>query len=495
MKRHQGFVTPAGLRERVEFWKLVFYRYGKDQVVLHHREFPQAIFRVLDFRKVAQGMSPRQYERYRKQIIEARTKEIEAAIYNLGRGGTPRNRFEQEVQAAMQKVPGGIAKYQRVGAEQLIRSQTGIREKYESAIKRAGRYLPIMEEIFAKDFALPVELTRLPFIESSFDYNANSSVGAAGIWQFMRSTGRLYLRINNAVDERRDPIESTRAAARYLSGAYNQLGSWPLAITSYNHGVGGVMKKVKKFGSTDIVKIVEHPTERVFGFASSNFYPEFLAAVELYDQHEVYFPNVQIDPPLDIVEVPLSASYSAGHVLNVTGLRPEELHEYNRGLLPPVLSGKARIPAGYTLKLPRRAASSVALLRRPEPAAVAVTAVSNVESGMHYRVRKGDSLAKVARKYGVTVAQLKQLNNLKSDSLFIGQTLFIKHPEEESKPAPAAKVKLEERGPVAQTTHTVKKGDTLWSISQRYGTSVSALKSANSIKGSSVRIGQKLRIP
>ena len=102
------------------------------------------------------------------------------------------------------------------------------REKFEQAIKRSGRYLPLMESIFAREYNLPVELTRLPFVESSFNIRARSKVGASGIWQFMRSTGKLFLKINDGVDERNDPIRATEAAAKLLKMNFGSLKSWPL---------------------------------------------------------------------------------------------------------------------------------------------------------------------------------------------------------------------------------------------------------------------------
>ena len=277
--RHSEFRVSEGLRARVDFWIDIFARYGKHQMVIHHRHYPQAIFGVLDLRQAAQEMGPVQLDLYRKKQEKALVARIERVLTMLAEGGQPTDPFEQHVQSVMRLIPGGPGKYREAIKEELVRSQTGIREKYAEAIRRASRYMHILERIFVRDYGLPMELTRLPFIESSFDYQAYSSVGAAGIWQFMRATGRKYMTINNVVDERRDVIASTRAAARYLQNAYNALGSWPLAVTSYNHGVVGVARKVRRLGTSNITEIIEHPRERLFGFASSNFYPEFLAAL------------------------------------------------------------------------------------------------------------------------------------------------------------------------------------------------------------------------
>jgi membrane-bound lytic murein transglycosylase D len=225
-----------------------------------------------------------------------------------------------------------------------------------------------MEQIFVSEYGLPKELTRLPFIESSFDYTAYSSVGAAGIWQFMPRTARSHhLRVGAQIDERRDPIKATRAAAEYLRSAYRSLGSWPLAITSYNHGVGGVRSKVSKAGTDDLAEIIEHPTERYFGFASSNFYPEFLAALEIFDDHKRYFPEIVVEPPLRVVSYPLRSAMSAAYVARQLGMPIEELREANYAILEPVWLGRAKIPAGYTLRVPVQYRERIDTLLKPEP--------------------------------------------------------------------------------------------------------------------------------
>ena len=153
---------------------------------------------------------------------------------------------------------------------------------------RTGRrYFPEMERIFVAE-GLPPELTRLPLIESCFNLDAYSKVGATGVWQFMPGTGRLYMMVNGSVDERRDPIASTRAAARYLTNSYGRLGNWPLAITAYNHGPAGVARGVDETRSTDIVTLIRYYDGPGWGFSSRNFYAEFLAALDIEKHQEAY---------------------------------------------------------------------------------------------------------------------------------------------------------------------------------------------------------------
>src|SRR4029077_7956824 len=175
--------------------------------------------------------------------------------------------------------------------------QRGLRERFAEGIRASRRYFPEMERIF-RDEGLPAELVRLPLIESCFNLQAYSKVGAAGIWQFMPKTGRLFMRVDDLVDERRDPISSTHAAARFLGRVHDMLGSWPLAITAYNHGPDGMARAVDEVGTADIGRIVRDYRGRAFGFASRNFYAEFLAALEVEQDHRRYFGDMPLDAPL-----------------------------------------------------------------------------------------------------------------------------------------------------------------------------------------------------
>jgi membrane-bound lytic murein transglycosylase D len=348
-----------------------------------------------------------------------------------------------------------------------------------------------MQDVF-RERNLPVELTNMPFIESSFDYKAYSSVGAAGLWQFMRRTGLQYLRINSLIDERRDPVEATKAAARYLSEAYAKLGNWPLAITSYNHGVYGVARKVREAGTSNLVDLIEDPQKRWFGFASTNFYPEFLAAIEVYDEYSRYFPGLEVEPPLELTEVKISSPTSVGYISKKLGVDVETLRAVNYAVSERVWSGRSSLPPGYALKVPSKYRTAAAALRVPEQKIPsAVKAASAVYGGAAYRVRKGDTLGGIAKRHRVTVSSLKELNNLKSDRLVVGQSLIISQRQESGvEEAPSKQPEIRKR-----RTYKVKRGDNLWSIAKRHGVSVSHLKEANGMKKNELRAGQTLTVP
>lgn len=489
-RTHPDFTVPEKLRGRVDFWIDVFTRYAKSQMIIHHREYPQVRFGVIDLSREAVGLDDEALDRLKKARSAQEIKALQAIFERLADGDSPQNDFEQSIVDQMAFLPGGKRKFREVLDNDWIRTQSGIRDKYMEAVKRAGRYIPLMEDVF-RDYHLPIELTRLPFIESSFDYRAYSSVGAAGIWQFMRKTGMLYLRISSTIDERRDPIEATKAAARYLSEAYNKLGTWPLAITSYNHGIYGVAKKVREFGTSNLADIIEDPNDRAFGFASTNFFPEFLAALEVYDEHQRYFPNLEIEPPLDLTEVRITQPTSAAYISRKLNVDIEALRSVNYAVSDRVWTGRASLPPGYVLKVPSKYRVAMASLRSPEhEIPKTVSAASSVYGGVIYRVRKGDTLASIAKKHRMSVASLKQINNLSSNTVSIGQSLKIGQSHEVAADSGPDRPK-EKRN----RTYKVQRGDNLWAIAKKLGKNVLSLKHANGMKSNNLREGQVLVVP
>ena len=255
------FVIPAGLKPAVEFWKAIFLDYDSDQLVF---------FDPRNMSKIHQVVELKQGARTRRVVRSVRAR--------LTRRGIPSHR---------------------------IKVQRGISERFAAGVRRSGRYMAHMRKIFSAR-GLPVELTYLPLVESSFRNDARSFRGAVGMWQFMPSTGRLYMRVTRLVDERRDPMEATRAAARLLQDNYRELGTWPLAVTAYNHGRAGMRRAVRRLGTRDIVTIIRRYRARTFKFASKNFYAEFLAAVHIMRDLERHLPHVRFDQLVRHEEISLT---------------------------------------------------------------------------------------------------------------------------------------------------------------------------------------------
>jgi membrane-bound lytic murein transglycosylase D len=498
-RRNPTFAVPAGLRPRVQFWIDIFTKYGKNHAVIHHREFPQIVFEVLDFRLQAASMTPVQLELWRKKQVAERIRIIQQAFRNLAAGRRPSTPLEQRIVSKMSFLPGGVRKYDQVLKEDLVRSQTGIREKYIEAVQRSGRYMHILEHIFVNEFQLPVELTRLPFVESSFDYKAYSSVGAAGIWQFMPRTAKSFMRVDSLVDERRDVVSATRGAAKYMRQAFRSLQAWPLAVTSYNHGVGGVAKKVREAGTNDITRILENPNRRHFGFASGNFYPEFLAALEVYDQIPRYFPGITLEAPLWIASRKLSHQTSVRYLMQQTGVGIEDLRRMNYAISEPIWRGAYPLPAGYEIKVPRQLAARLQAMPLPDPdARNTVVSSSVVNGGNVYTVRIGDTLGGIAKRHRTSVASIRSLNNLRSDVVRVGQRLVISQSLARSQGGVPVTKSVQPVRP-AQTgsvqTYVVQRGDSLSSIAARFHTNVQGLRNLNGLRNSDIVAGQRLRVP
>jgi membrane-bound lytic murein transglycosylase D len=216
-----------------------------------------------------------------------------------------------------------------------------------------------MRQIF-RDEGLPVELAYLPLVESSFNVRARSTAGAVGMWQFMPDTGKKLLRITDTVDERRDPLASTRAAARLLAENRKLLGNWPLAITAYNHGTEGIFHAIDIVGTRDLVQIIRRYQSPTFGFASKNFYAEFIAAVDIARNSEVHFPFLRPHTPLSLHEIEVKRPIPIQSLLKPAAVSQSDFFEWNPALNPTATT----IPAGYRVKLPPEKAGRFAILQR-----------------------------------------------------------------------------------------------------------------------------------
>ena len=232
-----------------------------------------------------------------------------------------------------------------------IRFQLGQSDRFRAGLIRSGAWETHIAETLA-NLGLPAELAVLPHVESSFNPAAYSKVGAAGLWQFMRSTGRRYMRIDGAVDDRLDPFRSTEAAAQLLAYNYRVLGTWPLALTAYNHGSAGMRRAKEQLGTDDIVKIVRSYTSRTFGFASRNFYVSFLAALEIDRNPEKYFGSLQRESEARFQEVPLPAYVSVSALEHTLKIDSRQAARPEPGAAAGGVDGQRRVPKAYHLRLP-----------------------------------------------------------------------------------------------------------------------------------------------
>ena len=243
------FPLPEVLEPNVEFWIQVFTGYDSHHVIVHDERHLQVIYTVLDFTELdTSQISPGRRQLMRsKEITQARAR-IRTLLQNLAAGKTSGSHPEEQarIERLFQGIPGGRSKYS--AATTRLRTQTCLRDQFAEGLERSGVYMAAIEDIFQRR-NLPVELTRMPFFESLFQWKARSSAQAGGIWQFVPSSARLYrLKMDSEVDERYDPLRATEAAASHLEDNYKSLRTWPLAITGYNHGPAGYAACRKAFG-------------------------------------------------------------------------------------------------------------------------------------------------------------------------------------------------------------------------------------------------------
>jgi membrane-bound lytic murein transglycosylase D len=226
------------------------------------------------------------------------------------------------------------------------------------------------------------------------------------------------MQVNRAIDERKDPIESTRAAASFLKQAYEFLGKWPLAITAYNFGPAGMARAVEEVGSDNLVDLIQKYNHPNFGYPPKNFYAEFLAAVDIGKNRERYFPGLDLDPPVAIKEVELSSKSSLAAVMRSTGLARDEFMQWN----PALLNAPKIIPAGYRVKLPAQKQMAAIVEVREERETPARQQPSSV---VRHRVQRGETVMQIAKRYGSSADRILRINGLRKANLRVGSTLLV----------------------------------------------------------------------
>jgi membrane-bound lytic murein transglycosylase D len=349
----ETFTVPPRLRRRVEFWKRIFTEFTSDQMVLHDSQDPSIIYEAVDVS---------QFTKDEKLTERARRRRLSRFLKPIRKRIADNLMFLQENQGDPLKIPLELfpifqrfddksdpQRYEK--ASKRVRAQVGQRDRLVRGLFFGGRYFARMMEIFEKK-GMPKELTRLPLVESSFNLAARSKVGASGVWQFMRTTGQLYLRIDKAVDERNDPITASWAAAELLASNFKKLNSWPLAITAYNHGPEGMARAVAELGSDSMADIIDRYESRTFGFASANFYAEFLAVLEVEKEYRTHFGKLLVDTPIAFDEFPVVDNVGFHEMSEACGVKVEEMAILNPALTDWVVSGQGFIPQGYRMKVP-----------------------------------------------------------------------------------------------------------------------------------------------
>ncbi|MEK7846049.1 MAG: transglycosylase SLT domain-containing protein [Nitrospinota bacterium] len=410
------FHVPPNLRANVDFWKKIYTEYTTNQMVIHDSNNLNVIYAVVD---LSNGLRiGNKIKKWKISEVRKKYRNILISIHYKIKKGRMLNDEEIEVYKKFDNIdkPNKF-----LAAAENIRGQLGQRDRFIEGLKRSGRYMDRIKEVF-KDYGLPEELTVLPHVESSFNYRAYSSAGASGIWQFTRSTGRLFMQIDYAVDERNDPIISTDAAARLLKRNYEELGSWPLAITAYNHGLAG-MKRAKERIGDDVTDVINGYRSRIFGFASKNFFCEFLAALEIVSDYRKYFGEVEFEKPVEYDVFEVESYLDVGTLSKHMGLARDEIKELNPALRLPIFTSRRYIPKGFELKIPKGKLQDAGNIYASLPKDVKNQ--SQKHSPWH-QVEKGDTMGKIARTYNTTIAAIMEINEIDNvNRIYGGQILKL----------------------------------------------------------------------
>ncbi len=391
--------------------------------------------------------------------------------------------------------------------ERLIKSYLKTRQKaFSNLMAKAKYYFPLFEEKLDK-YDIPLEVKYLAIVESALRPKARSRVGATGLWQFMYGTGKQYgLRVSSYVDERQDPILATEAACKYLADLYTIFSDWDLALAAYNSGPGNVSKAIRRSGGYKNYWNIRPylPSE------TASYVPIFYATLYLFEYGDQHHIKPETDFTLHHFEVDtiqISHQISFEQIQKTTGIDEALLAflnpSYKLNIIPFIPDKK------YHLVLPKEyvgvfvqnesqiytyVAAEEAKREKPLPK------YFEMDSRIRYRVRSGDYLGRIAEKYGVSVSRIKQWNHLRNNNLRIGQRLTI-YPRRLPKTSRSKVTQKSSRHPKKPLpkgeyiTYTVKEGDSLWSISQKYpNVSVAQIKEWNGIWDNKLHIGRKLKI-
>jgi membrane-bound lytic murein transglycosylase D len=374
------------------------------------------------------------------------------------------------------------------------------RDYTKMVLARKEIYFPLFESTLRKH-EMPEEIEYLSIVESGLDPQIKSRVGAMGLWQFMPATGRMYgMNVNMDIDDRMDPELSTEAAAKYLKSLYRMFGDWEVALAAYNCGPGNVRKAIRRSGGKKTFWGIYNylPKE------TRSYVPQFQAFLYILNNLEAHNFNLE-EPtyPIEYEKIRFDRAFSLERLSELTAICVADLEQLNpsikrRAIPESNRSMQVRIPKSKAMFLKENLAwigdslgsqPAVLLASNDVPSLVSVEkAVATTQAErIAYRVKSGDVLGSIASRHGVSVTQVKEWNNLRSNLIKVGQTLYIYN-----RNAPATGSLAENSS--GQITYTVRPGDSLWIISQKHSLTVEHIKRLNNLNSNNIKPGQKLII-
>ncbi len=479
---------PALLRPAVHFWIRVYTQIDTNEGFLHDPNDLGVVYATVRF-------TPHSSPSERQRIVNRERDRIAAELRSIAAGERPLSPEERRIRALWG--PEASAARLREAADD-IRFQLGQSNRFKAGLIRSGAWHHAIAHALA-EHGLPPQLAALPLVESAYNPRAFSKDGAAGLWQFMPSTARRFLRMGAAVDQRFDPFSATVAAAQLLAYNHRILGTWPLAITAYNQGVAGMLRAVHTVGTRNIATIVRRYHSATFGFASRNFYVSFLAALYVEQHAQRYFGDLRMLPEERFDELTLPGYVSVAALERALEVSPARLRELNPALRGLVWDGELDVPRGYRLRLPRRGPhwSVAALMARLGPHAL----LAGQLRPPTYRVRWGDTLSGIAARYHLSIWTLARFNGMPVGGLLrVGEQIRLpgasRPPAQPVLAAAVPTAAASTASAVHPAVYRVRPGDTLSGIAVRYGVNAAVLAHLNDIPANGLlRIGEALHLP
>lgn len=396
------FPSPAELQPDVNFWLSIFTEYNTREGVLHDNRYLGVVYEQVP---LPENVSRRQ----RQRIADQRRNYYKTILQSLASG--KRDSLSVDEARVLKLWPDDVTNKELGAAAGRIRLQLGLSDRFEEGLRRAGRWRTHVNAEFTR-LGVPIELAALPHVESSYNPEARSHVGASGIWQFTRSTGRRFMQIDHILDERNDPFLATTAAAKLLAYNYSIAGNWPMAITAYNSGLAGARRAMRQFGDHAYADILRKYNGRTFGFASRNFYVAFLAAKEVDQNQQKYFPGIVPDSPVDYTKYKLDAYVPADKLAAVLNVRERDLKRHNPALQATIWQGSKHLPQDFEIRMPTNILSGS---MQDLVANLSSDAMFDKQlPDLFHTVARGDTLSEIADAYSTRVSTLVALNSLSS---------------------------------------------------------------------------------
>lgn len=408
--------------EACQFWIKIFGQYNTNQYLIHDSRQLNVIYEVVTWGDLDESKADDPFTKEQKEFFKKKTGHYKDLLSGIAAVYPDTNKMNQPQKVLLRQLTGFTSKTDFLEARHRIRIQRGQKNKFRRGLEISGRYMPFLKKTFEK-YNLPEELIVLPHVESSFNYKAYSSAGAAGIWQFTRGTGRQFMKITYELDERLDPILATEAAAKLLKRNYEVLGSWPLAITAYNHGAYGMKRAANKLKTTDLNTIIKDYRSRYFKFASRNFYVEFIAALHVVQNYMSYFGPINLEKPIAYKEYELTQYLNYKTLTDYLNIEEELFRIYNPALRHPIYDNSKYIPQGYRIRLPEHISADSLLAAIPNSAYY-----TDQKQSKYYRIRYGDNLSNIARKFKTSVETLMAINNI-TNAHYIRRGMTIRLPD------------------------------------------------------------------